>query len=91
MVTGVLIGWKGNDPHIIEAGKNLGSMTAKFKKLNLELASGKGEYGKVEFFKSAFKKAVARKKSDAEEIFESGEEKPDAKSSKKTKAKEGII
>jgi hypothetical protein len=61
MVTGILIGWKGSKPQVIEAGNKIGSMTEKFKALNIELLRGKCKYDKVELFKNAFKTAIFRK------------------------------
>jgi len=61
MITGALVGWKDSKPEIIEAGITLGSMTAKFKKLNLELAGGKCDFDKVELYKGAFRTAVLKK------------------------------
>jgi len=70
MVTGALIGWKGSKPSIIEAGRNVGEMDAKFKSFNLALANNaKCDYDLVEFYKGAFKKAVARKTSKAKELL----------------------
>jgi len=60
MIAGALVGCKKGKPVLIEAGDDTASQLAKFKTLNLELNSGKGEYDKVCLFRNAFKTAIKR-------------------------------
>jgi len=60
MIAGVLVGCKKGKLVLIEAGDDTASQLAKFKTLNLELNSGKGEYDKVSLFRGAFRTAIKR-------------------------------